>query len=275
MTTRGKTTPDSTPGSWAPHTGNRSRLLVPSELGTCVKCDSPLTPINEADQFDTRAGEPGDTRCSDHTCPLSDKDQPTEAATPPTAGVAALIDPIIASQAPLPVRPRYVICLRDPDSANEFHAFNNGDGDIVILDIDLGATLDHADDHQYTEFVENHLTIAATIADADARAKYLTELRSVVDNAADARPDLHAAIDYMDDQPVRKVVASSTVLSFEPQAIRDHFDVEESDIAAWVAQASDADLAHIASAALSNDKLYDAFHDVLTSEIRYTLNGDN
>ena len=50
---------------------------------------------------------------------MSDEDQPTEDAG---AEVRALVDPMLAAQAPLPVRPRYVICVRDPDYSNEFHS---------------------------------------------------------------------------------------------------------------------------------------------------------
>lgn len=266
--TRGKTTPNSTQGSWAPHAGQKSRLHVPSELGTCTKCDSPLTPINESDEFDTRAGEPGDTRCSDHTCPLSDTEQPAAADT---AAVAALVDPMIAAQTPMPVRPRYVICVRDPDSSNEFHSFNSGDGDIEILDIDLGATLEHAGEDEYTDFVHNHLAVAATIADSAARGKYLSEVRSVITNAIGDYPELLAAIEYMNDQPVRRVIAFQSALSFHPQAIREHFHSETDPIGLWVAGASDAQLADVATNAILDDRLYETFHSVLADAVTSTI----
>jgi len=56
-----------------------------------------------------------------------------------------------------------------------------------------------------------------------------------------------------------------------PQAIRDHFDGGDSDVAEWVAQASDTDLEEVGEECLSGDVLYNAFHDSLMLSVEERL----
>ena len=51
-------------------------------------------------------------------------------------------------------------------------------------------------------------------------------------------------------------------LSFEPQAIREHFE-DDPDYGASVAAATDEQLAHIGMVALESDRLYEVFHELL------------
>lgn len=55
------------------------------------------------------------------------------------------------------------------------------------------------------------------------------------------------------------------VLSFEPGAIRDHFEADEDDPTQGM---SDEELLVVAEAALSSDRLYETFHDVLVETLR-------
>lgn len=52
-------------------------------------------------------------------------------------------------------------------------------------------------------------------------------------------------------------------LSFIPEAVREHFADDDSDVARAVAAMSEADLIQVASAALRDDRLYEAFHAAL------------
>ncbi len=58
------------------------------------------------------------------------------------------------------------------------------------------------------------------------------------------------------------------VLSFEPQAIRDHFDgsMDDDEVANWILNADDATLKSMAEGCLSSDILYRTFHEVMVLE---------
>lgn len=52
-------------------------------------------------------------------------------------------------------------------------------------------------------------------------------------------------------------------LSFEPQAIREHFEGDEGPLADLVAIARDEDLRRIGESAITYDSLYRVFHEAL------------
>lgn len=52
-------------------------------------------------------------------------------------------------------------------------------------------------------------------------------------------------------------------LSFEPQAIRDHFDGDDDNRSEWIANATDEQLREVALECLSGDVIYNAFHESL------------
>lgn len=55
------------------------------------------------------------------------------------------------------------------------------------------------------------------------------------------------------------------VLSFEPDAIRDHFEADEDDPTEGL---TDDQLLDVAQAALSSDRLYETFHEVLVETLK-------
>jgi hypothetical protein len=57
------------------------------------------------------------------------------------------------------------------------------------------------------------------------------------------------------------------VLSFEPDAIRDHFEVDDDDPTEGM---SDEELEGIGTTALQDDRLYEAFHEALSDALGVT-----
>lgn len=56
-------------------------------------------------------------------------------------------------------------------------------------------------------------------------------------------------------------------LWFTPQAIRDHYDGDDTAEARWVSTATDDQLADVGSSCLGDDVLYRTFHEVLDAVI--------
>lgn len=62
-------------------------------------------------------------------------------------------------------------------------------------------------------------------------------------------------------------IPSDLRLSFMPNAIREHFEGDTGALAAWVAQASDAQLQGVGRDACADDVMYAAFHRALVSAV--------
>lgn len=62
-------------------------------------------------------------------------------------------------------------------------------------------------------------------------------------------------------------VDTTLVLSFEPQAVRDHFDGDGSPEAHWVEQATDAQLVQVGRSCLAAGSLYAMFHEQLVENV--------
>ena len=84
----------------------RSEGLVGPDVPTCRKCGSPLTPIDRGNEWDHRSGEPGELRCSDVTCRMSDvahlPDRDPEYDEAPAAELAERMRAALTRHDPLP-----------------------------------------------------------------------------------------------------------------------------------------------------------------------------
>lgn len=71
----------------------------------------------------------------------------------------------------------------------------------------------------------------------------------------------------MDTPPHHITVDPLHVLSFEPEAIREHFAGDDDPQARWVATASDEQLADVAEECLGSDTVYEAFRRSLRDAV--------
>lgn len=193
-------------------------------------------------------------------------------------GWKARIDAAVAAAGPAPHPMQYVICVRHPDDNNRYHTYGdaNADGRIEVIDIDLGAGFDgHPDsDEQLNEWVDRRLTEAATVTDSQARARLLEIVSSVVDDSERGGLDVseaRAAISYTASLPARRVDAFQLALHCGPDAIRDHFEGEDSPVGRWVADASDAELLRVTDAVVCDDRIYQAWHEALEEHIASSM----
>ena len=179
---------------------------------------------------------------------------------------------------------QYVICVRHPDHGNEFRTFGNAnaDGQIEIIDIDLGASFDGCPDNadQAADWAQAKLGEAMRITDRAARDSMLTIISGVLDDAADCRvdvDDIRAAVAYAGSKPVRRTNVTQLALHFDPGSIVDHFDGydgdddDESQAARWVSAASSEQLYDLADQIAGDDRLYHAWHHAMIDAINQRI----
>lgn len=66
---------------------------------------------------------------------------------------------------------------------------------------------------------------------------------------------------------MKDVVDTTLVLSFEPDAIRQHFEGDDDAVAVWVESATDAELKAVGHDCISADTLYREFHRLLDAVV--------
>lgn len=84
-------------------------------------------------------------------------------------------------------------------------------------------------------------------------------------------------IDRIEQEREKKLQEESLMaVWYTPQAIRDHFEADEDDVAEWVAQASDDDLKVISDWAVGGtDRTWECFHEVLVDCVRDKMRNPN